>query len=153
MADRFLISDHENSAAVRTATVADSIPIVAVLPFKATGSGEGGFLASGLHDDLLTRLAKLDAFRVISRTSMMEYAGTTKNIRQIGEELGVGFVLEGGIQAHGNRVRINAQLIDAPADEHIWADSYDRELTATNLFEIQGGVSAGDRQSTSDCSQ
>ena len=112
-------------------------PVVAVLPFKSTGSDDGGFLASGLHDDLLTRLAKLNAFSVLSRTSMMEYADTTKNMRQIGEELGAGYILEGGVQSRGDRVRINAQLIDAPADEHLWAEIYNRELTAANLFDIQ----------------
>jgi TolB-like protein len=124
-------------AEVSVATIDDSIPIIAVLPFKATGSDDGGFLASGLHDDLLTRLAKLDAFKVISRTSMMEYADSTRNLRQIGEELGAGYILEGGVQALGNRVRINAQLIDARADQHLWAETYDRELSATNLFDIQ----------------
>jgi TolB-like protein len=114
-----------------------STPVVAVLPFKATGSDDGGFLASGLHHDLLTRLAKLNAFSVLSRTSMMEYADTTKNMRQIGEELGAGYILEGGVQSHGDRVRINAQLIDAPADKHLWAEIYNRELTAANLFDIQ----------------
>jgi TolB-like protein len=115
----------------------DDTPVIAVLPFKATGSDDGGFLASGLHDDLLTRMAKLGAFRVISRTSMMEYADSTKNMRRIGEELGAGFILEGGVQAMGERVRINAQLIDALADEHIWAEIYNRELTANNLFDVQ----------------
>jgi TolB-like protein/Flp pilus assembly protein TadD len=114
--------------------------ILAVLPFKAIGSDGGSFLASGLHDDLITRLAKLDSFKVISRTSMMEYKDTTKNMRQIGGELGVGYILEGAVQAMGTRVRINAQLIDARADEHLWADSYDRDLTATNLFDIQAGL-------------
>ena len=114
--------------------------IVAVLPFKATGSDDGGFLAAGLHDDLLTRLAKLGAFKVISRTSMMEYADTTKNIREIGAELGAGYILEGGVQALGDRVRVNAQLIDAPADEHVWADTYDRQLSATSLFDIQADL-------------
>lgn len=122
------------------AAIEDSTPVVAVLPFKAAGSEDGGFLAGGLHDDLLTRLAKLGAFSVISRTSMMEYAGTTKNMRQIGEELGARYILEGGIQALGNRVRVNAQLIDAPSDEHVWADTYDRELTAANLFDIQSDL-------------
>jgi TolB-like protein len=112
-------------------------PVVAVLPFKAIGSDDGGFLAAGLYDDLLTRLTKLKAFRVISRTSMMEYAETGKNMRQIGEELGAGYILEGGVQSIGSRVRINAQLIDARADEHIWADTFDRELTATDMFDIQ----------------
>lgn len=145
VADRFLLErpDESSSSAeavppvvLEDATDASS-PVVAVLPFKATGSDDGGFLASGLHDDLLTRLAKLDAFRVISRTSMMEYANTSKNMRQIGNELGAGYVLEGGVQAIGGRVRINAQLIDAQADEHIWAEIYDRELTASDLFDVQ----------------
>lgn len=118
-------------------TEAEAVPFLAVLPFKATGSDDGGFLAGGLHDDLLIRLAKLGAFKVISRTSMMEYKETTKNMRQIGEELGAGYILEGSVQSLNNRVHINAQLIDAREDEHLWADSYDRELTATNLFEIQ----------------
>jgi TolB-like protein len=117
-------------------------PVIAVLPFKAAGSDDGGFLAGGLHDDLLTRLAKLNAFKVISRTSMMEYADTTKNMRQIGDELGAGYILEGGVQARGTRVRINAQLIDAEADQHIWAETYDKELTANNLFDVQAELAA-----------
>jgi len=117
-------------------------PVIAVLPFKAAGSDDGGFLAGGLHDDLLSRLAQLDAFRVISRTSMMEYAGTSKNMRQIGDELGAGYILEGGVQAMGNRVRINAQLIDAAADEHVWAEIYDRDLTAQDLFDIQAELAS-----------
>jgi TolB-like protein/Flp pilus assembly protein TadD len=149
LVDRFLLEgrDEEPSPAATelagqkdgttVAAIDDARPIVAVLPFKATGSDDGGFLAAGLHDDLLTRLAKLDAFKVISRTSMMEYVDTTKNMRQIGEELGAGYVLEGGVQALADRIRINAQLIDASADEHIWADTYDRELNAANLFDVQ----------------
>ena len=129
------ITAQDDSDAVPGA--ASALPIVAVLPFKATGSDDGGFLAAGLHDDLLTRLAKLGAFKVISRTSMMEYAGTTRNMREIGAELGAGYILEGGVQALGDRVRVNAQLIDAPADEHIWANTYDRKLSAANLFDIQ----------------
>lgn len=129
----------------------ESKPFLAVLPFKVIGSDDGGFLANGLHDDLLTRLAKLGAFKVISRTSMMEYKDTTKNMRQIGEELGAGYILEGAVQAMGDRVRINAQLIDAITDEHLWADSYDRDLTATDLFDIQAELAvaiAGQLQTT-----
>jgi len=126
LADRFLLRPEPMSASAVSADrvvtrpegvasgAAGGIPIIAVLPFKATGSDDGGFLAAGLHDDLLTRLAKLQSFKVISRTSMMEYAGTNKNMRQIGEELGAGYILEGGVQALGNRLRINAQLIDGP---------------------------------------
>jgi len=166
LADRFLLRPEPMSASAVSADrvvtrpegvasgAAGGIPIIAVLPFKATGSDDGGFLAAGLHDDLLTRLAKLQSFNVISRTSMMEYAGTNKNMRQIGEELGAGYILEGGVQALGNRLRINAQLIDAAADEHIWADTYDRELTAENLFDVQaelaGAIAAQMRTTLTD---
>jgi TolB-like protein/tetratricopeptide (TPR) repeat protein len=118
----------------------DGPPVVAVLPFKAVGSDDGGFLASGLHDDLLTRLAKLGSFRVISRTSMMEYAETTMNMRDIGLELGADFILEGAVQAMGEKVRISAQLIETSMDEHIWAETYSRNLTATDLFAVQSDI-------------
>jgi len=132
-ADRYLVEQPDG----QHAAVAGGIPVIAILPFQATGSDDGGILASGLHDDLLTMLHKIGAFRVLSRTSVMEYADRTKNLREIGAELGAGYILEGGVQAVGNRVRINAQLIDARTDEHLWADIYDDELTATNLFDVQ----------------
>src|SRR6056297_1302129 len=120
----------------------DTVPVVAVLPFAARSMGgeEGRFLADGIHDDLLTQLAKLEIFRVVSRTSVMEYLGTTKNMRQIGEELGAGHILEGGLQQAGGRVRINAQLIDAVTDEHLWAETFERELTPDAIFEIQAEI-------------
>ena len=125
-------------------TVADSsdaIAVVAVLPLQALSTeDEGIFLASGLHDDLLTRLARLQSFKVISRTSVMEYANTTKNLREIGAELGASYILEGGLQAIGGNVRINAQLIDAASDEHLWAETYDRALTTANLFDVQAEI-------------
>ncbi|HSM32137.1 MAG TPA: hypothetical protein VK854_15675, partial [Woeseiaceae bacterium] len=133
--DRYL-PEQAGSPAGPAATT-DAVPVIAILPFQATGSDDGGFLASGLHDDLLTKLHKLGAFRVLSRTSVMEYADTTKKMREIGAELGASHILEGGVQAMGNRVRINAQLIDATTDEHLWADIYDDELTAANLFDVQ----------------
>jgi TolB-like protein len=126
-----------------TSKATSDIPVVAVLPLKSMSTDqEGTFLASGLHDDLLTKLAKLQAFRVISRTSVMEYAGTTKNIREIGQELGAGFILEGGLQAIGGRVSINAQLIDANTDEHLWAETFTRELTTANLFDVQAEIAS-----------
>ena len=76
-------------------------------------------------------------FRVISRTSMMEYADTKKNLRQTGLEPGAGYILEGGVQSLGVRVRVNTRLIDTANDEHLWAETYDRELTAIDLFDIQ----------------
>ena len=133
LADRVFLAD----PAEPDSTKDNGIPTVAVLPFQATGSDDGGFLAVGLHDDLLTRLARLEAFRVISRTSVMEYAGTTKNMREIGRELNARYILEGGVQALGNRVRINAQLIDTEDDQHVWAETFDYEMTAANIFDIQ----------------
>jgi TolB-like protein/Flp pilus assembly protein TadD len=90
-----------------------------------------------MHDELLTRLADITTLKVISRTSVMEYRDTTKNIRQIGEELGVAYLLEGRVQRAGNRLHIIIQLIDAASDEHLWQETYDDELTAENIFAIQ----------------
>ena len=116
---------------------------IAVLPFinRSADEENAEFLSEGVHDELMTRLAQISDLRVISRTSVMEYKDTTRNIRQIGEELGVGSILEGGVQRADDTVRINVQLIDTRTDEHIWAETYDRELNATNLFEIQSEIS------------
>ncbi len=114
---------------------------IAVLPFtNRSNSDDDLFFTDGIHDDLLTQLAKIQALKVISRTSVMEYRGTTKNMREIGAELGVTTILEGGIQKIGNRVRINTQLIDVATDRHLWAETFDRELTAENIFEIQSEI-------------
>jgi hypothetical protein len=72
----------------------------------------------------------------------MQYRGTTKTVPQIAQELGVATVLEGGVQKEGDRVRVNVQLIDAAADHHLWADTYDRQLTAENIFAIQAEIAA-----------
>lgn len=77
---------------------------------------------------------------VISRTSVMEYRDTTKNLKEIAPELSVANIMEGAVQRSGDRVRINVQLIDADTDEHLWAEIYDRELTTSNLFDIQSGI-------------
>ncbi len=111
---------------------------IAVLPL-ANLSGDAGTdpFVQGIHDDIVTHLSKIGDLRPISRTSVMEYANTTKNLKQIAQELGVATVLEGGVQRSGNRVRINIQLIDAATDEHIWAEVYEEDLTAQNVFTIQ----------------
>jgi TolB-like protein/Tfp pilus assembly protein PilF len=115
---------------------------IAVLPFTSRSTDpQNQLFADGIHDDLLTRLANVSALKVISRTSVMEYRDTTKNLREIAEELGVGVVMEGAVQRVGDSVRITAQLIDAATDEHIWANSYDRQLSMVNLFAIQSEIS------------
>ena len=114
---------------------------IAVLPFANRSADAGDmYFTDGIHDDLLTQLSRIDAFSVISRTSVMEYRDTTKNLRQIARELNVANVMEGSVQRTGDRVRINVQLIDANTDEHLWAEIYDRELTTTNLFDIQSEI-------------
>jgi len=114
---------------------------VAVLPFATrTTSEEDEYFAEGMHDDLLTQLAKIDSLKVISRTSVMEYKGVNRNIREIADELQVATVVEGGVQRSGDRVRVNVQLIDASTDQHLWAETYDEELTAANVFAIQSDL-------------
>jgi len=115
---------------------------IAVLPFaNRSNREEDQFFTDGIHDDLLTTIARIGSMKVISRTSVMEYKNTTKKIPEIAKELGVANILEGGIQRSGNQVRINVQLIDAKTDEHLWAEIFDRELTAENLFAIQSEIS------------
>jgi TolB-like protein/Flp pilus assembly protein TadD len=114
---------------------------IAVLPFtNRSAESDTAYFVDGIHDDLLTHLARIGDLKVISRTSVMEYRDTTKNLKQIGSELGVTTILEGAVQRAGNRVRINAQLIDAETDEHLWADIFDRELSVENIFDIQSDI-------------
>ncbi|MGK7297255.1 MAG: winged helix-turn-helix domain-containing tetratricopeptide repeat protein, partial [Candidatus Wenzhouxiangella sp. M2_3B_020] len=127
-------------AADRTAD-GTATPMVAVLPFLSEGfSGDSAFLANGIHDDLLTRLAQLESLRVISRTSVSEYRDSNQNIRKIGRQLGADAILEGGVQRIGDQIRINVQLIDAGSDVHLWAAQYDRELTPANIFDVQAEI-------------
>jgi len=114
---------------------------IAVLPFaNRSNLADDLFFTDGIHDDLLTQLAKIKDLKVISRTSVMSYRETDKNIPQIAEELGVANILEGGVQRAGNRIRVNAQLIKVDTDEHLWAETFDREMTVDNLFEIQSEI-------------
>lgn len=114
------------------------IHAVAVLPFEnLSGAREAEPFAAGLHDDLLTELSRVSALTVISRTSVKGYRSVDKTIPEIARELGVGAIIEGGVQQSGNRVRLNVQLIDARADVHLWAERYDRELTAESIFDLQ----------------
>jgi TolB-like protein/Flp pilus assembly protein TadD len=111
---------------------------IAVLPFaNRSAEPESVHFVDGVHDDLITQLAKISALRVISRTSVQEYRNTSKKIPQIAAELNVASVLEGAVQRSGDRLRITAQLIRASDDTHLWAENFDRKLTAENLFEVQ----------------
>jgi TolB-like protein/cytochrome c-type biogenesis protein CcmH/NrfG len=115
---------------------------IAVLPFdNRSPDANDAYFAEGIHDDLLTNLARISALKVISRTSVTQYKGTTKTIPQIAAELGVAHIMEGAVQRAGDSVRINVQLIDAQTDEHLWAEIFDRDLSAQNLFAIQSEIS------------
>ena len=113
---------------------------IAVLPFENFSTDrENAFFTDGMQDDILTALAKVGDLKVISRTSVMTYASTAiRNLRDIGEALGVTHVLEGSVRRVGNRVRVTAQLIDTRTGAHLWAETYDRELA--DVFAIQTDI-------------
>ena len=114
---------------------------IAVLPLANRSALEGDqYFADGMHDDLLTQLAKIASLKVISRTSVMRYRDTELSIPEIASQLGVTAILEGGVQRSGNQIRVNMQLIDAESDQHLWAETYDRQMTAENLFAIQSSI-------------
>ena len=127
---------------VTTSAPAEIARSIAVLPFRnRSASAEDAYFVDGIHDDILMQLTKLSSLeKVISSTSMEQYRDTNKSLPQIGRELGVATILEGGVQRAGDRVRINVQLIDAATDEHLWAESFDRQLTAENIFAIQSEI-------------
>jgi TolB-like protein/Flp pilus assembly protein TadD len=109
---------------------------IAVLPFEnLSDDPHATHFGDGIQDDILSNLAKLADLKVISRTSVRQYRTGTRNVREIGEALGVAYVMEGTVRRESNRVRINAQLIDARTDLHVWNDTFDREIT--DLFALQ----------------
>jgi len=115
---------------------------IAVLPFKnISGDPTNDPFAVGIHDDLLTQISKIHNFRTVSRTSVLRYAKSDQTIPEIASELGVAVILEGGIQRSADRIRINAQLIDGAEDSNMWAETFDRQLTAANIFSIQSDIS------------
>lgn len=115
-------------------------PSIAVLPFAnlSPDTESTGYLAGGVHENLLTQLSRLKGLKVISRTSVARYADTTESIPVIGQRLGVDFVLEGSVQVVGKRLRVNAQLIEVATDHHHWADALDGEVA--DVLEIQSRI-------------
>jgi len=116
---------------------------VAVLPFtNLSPDPENEYFAAGIQDEILSQLAKIGALTVISRTSVLQYQGTTKDVRTIGMELGAGALLEGSVRRAGDRVRITVQLIDAVKDAHLWTEQYEDELTVANVFVVQADIAS-----------
>ena len=115
-------------------------PSIAVLPFdNMSADPEQEYFSDGISEDILTDLSKLSGLFVISRNSSFVYKGKSVNVRQVSQELGVRYVLEGSVRKAGNRIRITAQLIDALNDDHVWADRFDRDLD--DIFAVQDEVS------------
>ncbi len=114
---------------------------IAVLPLaNLSPDPQDEFFADGLTEELITELSRVPKLRVIARTSVMHYKNSPKGVQEIGRELKVGSVLEGSIRKAGNKIRITAQLIDADSEEHLWADSYDRELN--DIFAVQSEIAS-----------
>jgi TolB-like protein len=114
---------------------------VAVLPFEdLSGDPDNAYLAEGIQDELLTRLAKIKDLKVISRTSTQQYQSRPKNLSQVAKQVGVANVLEGGVQKAANQIRVNVQLINAQTDSHLWAETYDRRLT--DIFGVESEIAS-----------
>ncbi len=127
---------HASTVAV---TAAAEVPSVAVLPFvNMSADPENEFFADGITEDVIAHLARIRTLRVTSRTSVMAFKRREQSLREIGAALGVRVLVEGSVRRSGNRVRIVAQLVDPRTDEHLWSDSYDRELD--DIFAIQTDV-------------
>lgn len=122
----------------------DDRPSVAVLPFvNLSADPDDAYLADGIHDEVLTELAKVGGLRVISRTSVMGYREPRQNLRQIGAELGAGFILEATFQRIRDRLRVTTQLINAARDEHVWAESFDEGFSLENVLAIRTRIACG----------
>src|SRR3954469_940835 len=134
----FFLGRYTASRPTGLATVASNKSI-AVLPFDNRSEDKANsYLADGIQDEILTRLAKIDDLKVISRTSTQRYKSSPENLLEIARQLSVAFVLEGSVQKVGDQIRVNVQLINAHTDTHVWAEVYDRKLA--DIFAVQSDI-------------
>jgi TolB-like protein/Tfp pilus assembly protein PilF len=143
--DKFALTPRREAALVSNAVPNESKSVInaksiAVLPFEnRSRDPDNAYFTDGVQDEILTDLAKIADLKVISRTSVMQYkSGAPRNLREIGQQLGVAHLLEGSVQRAANKVRVNAQLLDARTDAHLWAQTYDRDLA--DVFAIQSEI-------------
>ena len=123
----------------KSATAVPEEPSIAVLPFENfSPEKDNAFFAQGIQDEIITTLSRISGLRVISRTSTARYSSAPENLPEIARQLRVSHVLEGSVQKAGDRVHINVQLIRAEDDAHLWAQSYDRQLT--DIFGVEAEV-------------
>ena len=121
-------------------TAEAKVPAIAVLPFtNMSGDPEQEYFADGISEDIITNLSLWRTFPVISRNSSFTYRGKSSNLKQVAQELGARYIVEGSVRKGGNRVRITAQLIDAEEDHHLWSEKWDRTLE--DIFDVQDEVS------------
>ena len=119
---------------------------IAVLPFEnLSHDQENAYLADGIQEEILTRLAKISELKVISRTSASKFRSSPDNLREIADKLGVANILEGSVQKSANQLRVNVQLLNAAADAHLWADTYDRKLTDVFVIESEIAEAIADK--------
>lgn len=136
---RVMISSESASAAVPRVPTLHDKPSIAVLPFvNMSGDPEQEYFSDGITEDIITALSRLRWFFVIARNSTFVYKGRPVDVKQVGRELGVRYVLEGSVRKAGNRVRITAQLVDSLSGAHYWAQNYDRDLT--DIFALQDDI-------------
>jgi serine/threonine-protein kinase len=124
-----------------SSTTSESVPekSIAVLPFEnLSADPQNAYFADGMRDEILARLSKVAALKVISRTSTQKYKSAPYDLRRIAQQLGAAHVLEGSVQKSGETVRVNVQLVRAQSDTHLWAETYDQK--STNLFEVESNV-------------
>jgi adenylate cyclase len=116
-------------------------PSIAVLPFEnMSGDPEQEYFSDGLTEDIITRLSRFPRFFVIARNSTYQYKGRAVDVREVGRDLGARYVVEGSVRRSGETIRVTIQLLDAEDGTHLWAETYDRDLTAANLFDIQDEI-------------
>jgi len=131
--------DGQTIVATPATQVPSDRPSIAVLPFdNISGDQSQSYFSDGITEDLITDLSRVSGLFVIARNTVFTYKGRAVNVQQVGKELGVGYVLEGSVRKSGDRVRINAQLIDTKTGGHIWANRYDRKLN--DVFALQDEV-------------
>jgi TolB-like protein len=139
---RPVVAENTNVSAEKTPALSGgsiSEKSIAVLPFdNLSDDKSNAYFAEGIQDEVLTRLSKIGALKVISRTSTTKYKSAPDNLREVGNQLGVANILEGSVQKIANSAHINVQLIRAATDEHIWAESYNRKLD--DVFSVEGEV-------------
>lgn len=134
-------SAHEEGRSVALSESLGDYKSIAVMPFSnLSAESSNQFFTDGIHDDLLTRISNIQDIKTISRSSVMSYRDSNKNAGDIAKELGVSTILEGGVQRAGDQVRINLKLIEAASDTNLWAQTFTRELTATNVFVVQAEI-------------